>query len=86
MRPVLAIVLVAVLALIAALALGLVDIDQTREGALPEIRADGGKLPEFDVKTADVEVGTTNTTIDVPTVETRKQTVELPDVKVGEAK
>jgi len=86
MRPVLAIVLVAVLALIAALALGFVDIDQTKQGALPEIRADGGNLPEFDVKTADVEVGTTNTTIDVPTVETRKERVELPDVKVGEAK
>ncbi|MFM9978252.1 MAG: hypothetical protein ACKVOP_09470 [Sphingomonadaceae bacterium] len=86
MRPVIAIVLVAVAALIAAFAFGVVDIDQTREGALPEIRADGGNLPEFDVKTADVDITTTNTTIDVPTVETRKETVQLPNVEVGQAK
>jgi hypothetical protein len=56
----------------AAWALGLIDIDQTRKGALPEIRAEGGTLPKFDVKAAQVDVGTTNTTVQTPTIEVKK--------------
>lgn len=83
-RTGLIIAVVAVIAIIAAFAFGLIDINQTKEGALPEIKAEGGQVPAFDVDTADVDVGTTNTTIDVPTVDvgTSKEKVELPTVDV----
>ncbi|WP_379922864.1 hypothetical protein [Erythrobacter sp. R86502] len=54
----------------AALALGLAacDVDQTQEGDMPEVQVEGGALPEFDVETADVDVGTKETTVEVPDV------------------
>src|SRR3546814_1723287 len=58
-RTGLIIAVVAVLVVIAVFAFGLVDIDQTRETALPEVKTEGGQMPAFDVDTADVDVGTT---------------------------
>lgn len=60
----------------AALGLAACDVEQTEEGALPdvEMEVDGGNLPEFDVDTADVEIGTEEATIEVPTID-----VEEPD-------
>jgi len=86
MRPILIIVLVALVALLAAFGLGLIDIDQTKSGKLPEIKAQGGQLPGFDVKTGKVEVTTTNKTVDVPKVTTEKETVEVPTMEVEQAK
>lgn len=53
------------------LALGACDVDQTKEGELPEVEvnASGGQLPEFDVDAPTVNVGTENKTIEVPTVD-----------------
>jgi len=47
------------------------DVDQTKEGKLPEVEvnASGGQMPEFDVDGPTVNVGTEKKTIDVPTVE-----------------
>lgn len=72
MRFLLGLALVAVLLLIAAFATGLLDVDQTRTAQLPTIRAEGGQLPGFQVKRADVQVGTTNTTVEVPAVKVDK--------------
>lgn len=60
------------------------DIDQTREGEMPEVDVHGGQLPEFDVETPEVELGTERETIEVPNVEveTRETEVEVPDVDV----
>jgi len=81
------IAIVAVLAIVAAFAFGLIDIDQTKETKLPEVAVQGGQAPAFDVDTAKVDVGTTETNIDVPTVDvgTTKQNVELPTVEVKKA-
>ena len=59
-----------------ALALGACDVDQTKEGELPDVdvNASGGQLPEFDVEGPDVNVGTENKTIEVPTVD-----VDVPE-------
>ena len=69
-----------------AFAFGLIDIDQNKETKLPtvEVDAKGGQLPTFDVDTADVDVGTTNTTIEVPEVkvETEKTKVEVPTISI----
>ena len=52
-------------------ALAACDVDQTKEGELPDVdvNASGGQLPEFDVDAPQVNVGTENKTIEVPTVD-----------------
>lgn len=52
----------------AALALTACDVEQTQEGEAPEISVEGGQAPEFDVDTADVEFGTEERTVEVPTI------------------
>lgn len=77
MRTVFLILIVAVLALIAAVATGFLDISQTREAEVPRISANesgvtasGGQAPAFDVQTGTVSVGAqpANVTIPVPQV------------------
>ena len=86
-RSGLIIAVVAVIAIIAAFAFGLIDIDQTKETQLPEVSVQGGQAPAFDVDTAKVDVGTKDTTVELPKVEvgTAKEEVELPTVDVKKA-
>ena len=58
------------------LAIAACDVDQTQEGNLPDVdvNATGGQLPEFNVEGPDVNVGTENKTVQVPTVD-----VDVPD-------
>jgi hypothetical protein len=58
------------------LGLAACDVDQTKEGEMPEVQVTGGQLPEYDVETADVEVGTKETTVEVPDVD-----ITMPDAK-----
>ena len=62
--------------LAAALGLAACDVDQTEEGSLPDVdvNVEGGNMPEYDVETADVEVGTQEKTVTVPDVD-----VTMPD-------
>lgn len=57
--------------LLAPLAIGLAacDVDQTKEAELPEVDVKGGQMPEYDVETADVDVGTKKTEVEVPDVD-----------------
>jgi uncharacterized lipoprotein len=57
----------------AVLGLSACDVEQTQEGEAPDVDIDGGSLPEYDVDAADVDVGT------------EEQTVEVPTIDVGEA-
>ena len=49
------------------------DVDQTKNGALPDVDVDvnatGGQLPEYNVQGPDVNVGSENRVIQVPTVD-----------------
>jgi hypothetical protein len=83
-RTGLMIVVVAIVVVIAAIAFGFIDVNQTKKAALPEVAVSGGQAPAFDVKTADVDVGTKKTSVDVPKVEvgTTKTTLEVPTVDV----
>ena len=83
MRTVILILILAVVALIAAIQTGFLDIRQTRGAEAPEISADGngvtaagGQAPAFDVQTGKVAVGTSdrNVTVQVPTVEIQRPT------------
>ena len=86
-RTGLIIVVVVILVAIAAFAFGLVDVRQTRDARLPEVRAEGGQLPAFNVNTARVEVGKKTTDIEVPKVEVGREKVgvEVPTVDVKPA-
>lgn len=51
-------------------------VEQTEKGELPdvEVKADGGKLPKYEVETPEVEVGSKTVEVEVPTAK-----VEMPD-------
>ena len=81
MRTIILILILAVVALIAAIQTGFLDINQTRSAEVPDISADsngvtaaGGQAPAFDVQTGKVAVGTKgqNVTVQVPTVEVQR--------------
>lgn len=78
MRTIILVLILAVVALIAAIASGFLDITQTRGAEAPYIAADrggvtatGGQAPRFDVETGKVAVGTRpeNVTVKVPTLQ-----------------
>lgn len=56
------------------------DVDQTKEGEMPDVdvNASGGQLPEFNVEGPTVNVGTENKTVEVPTID-----VDVPDEAEG---
>ncbi len=66
MRYILGVILAA-----SSLALAGCDVDQTKEAELPDVdvNASGGQLPEFNVEGPEVNVGTENKTVQVPTVD-----------------
>jgi hypothetical protein len=72
MRVILVLLVIVVIAAIAAISLGYVDVSQTRKGALPTIAVTGGSAPAFDVKTANVSVGTENHMVQTPVVNVQK--------------
>ena len=81
---------VAIVALVGAVWLGstLIDVDQTEPGKLPvvdvAIDAEAGKIPEYDVDTGEVNVGTETETVLVPEVVMVEEEVEVPTVDVEE--
>jgi hypothetical protein len=82
-RKLLAILAVVVLVVIVLFATGFWSAD-VKEGALPDVdvSAEGGKMPGVDVDSKEVVVGTTNTTIEVPKIETEKEEVSVPVIGV----
>ncbi len=60
---------------VAAVAIGfgiyMVDIDQTEEARLPDVQlsVEGGNLPEFEAEVGDIETGTEEVTLEIPTIE-----------------
>jgi hypothetical protein len=68
MRGLLALVAIVVLLLIVAVATGFVNFN-SRGGDLPEVKVEGGALPKVDADVGDVDVGTKNETIQVPTID-----------------
>jgi uncharacterized lipoprotein len=59
--------------LVAAGGLAACDVDQTKNGQLPDVdvNATGGQLPEFNVTPPEVSVGTENKTVQVPDVDVK---------------
>lgn len=53
----------------ALIGLSACDVDQTEEGEMPEVNVEGGNLPEYDVDAPEVEIGTEERTVEVPTLD-----------------
>ena len=72
MRAIVVLLIIVVLAAIAAIALGYINVSQTKQAALPSVSVQGGQAPAFNVETANVSVGTENHVVQTPTVDVRK--------------
>ena len=68
MRPILTIVAVVVLLLVIGIATGFINLTG-RGGDMPEVKVEGGALPKVDADVGDIDVGTKNETIQVPTLD-----------------
>jgi hypothetical protein len=77
LRALLLIVALLIIAAIVVMATGLVDFRQIQ----------GGQAPKVEMKVNKIDVGTTATTVKVPTVEMKDKQVDVPTVRVdrGEA-
>ncbi len=79
MRTAILILVIIILAIIAAIATGFLDINQIRGAQAPQVSAThngvvarGGQTPAFDVQTGSVTVGSKETTVKVPALEVQK--------------
>ncbi|HEY0269590.1 MAG TPA: hypothetical protein VGC10_01205 [Sphingomonas sp.] len=72
MRGILVLLIIVVIAAIAAISLGYVNVSQTKTGSLPTVSVSGGQAPAFDVKTANVSVGTEKHVVETPVVKVQK--------------
>lgn len=85
---ILILVVVAVLAVI-AYAMGLFNVDTSGELEAPDVdvTASGGEVPDVQVETADVDVGTQTETVKLPDVDvkTTEEKIKIPDVDIQPA-
>jgi beta-lactam-binding protein with PASTA domain len=72
MRAILVLLVIVVLVAIAAIAMGYINVSQTKTGALPTVSVQGGSAPAFNVQTANVSVGVENHVVQTPTVNVQK--------------
>lgn len=69
-------VLATLMAPVLAFGLAACDVDQTRDGEMPDVDVEGGQLPQYDVDPADVDVGTDTQQVIVPDVDIRSDTTD----------
>ena len=79
MRTAILILVLIILAVIAAIATGYLNINQIRGAQAPQVSATsngivtkGGQTPAFDVQTGSVTVGSKETTVRVPALQVQK--------------
>lgn len=82
MRVILFVLILAVVAVIAAVATGYLNISQTRPAKVPQVSAEngvtatGGQTPAFDVETGSVKVEVQEKNVKVPTLKVEPPTSE----------
>ncbi len=81
MRFLLALVGLAAIVVIALVSLGMLKLD-TKAGTLPTVSLNGGSAPSVHANMATIEFGTTNSSVEVPTVTTTTKTVTVPTLTV----
>lgn len=87
MRGILALIGLVALGVVVLISIGMLRIDQQQGASLPSIsfNAKGGQLPKFKAETGEIGIGTTNKTVEVPSVEMKDRTVTLPTIEVKQA-
>lgn len=85
MRGLLAIIGLAAVVVVVLMSLGMLKIEM-QPGAFPKVKLEGGKAPTVAADVGDVGMGTTNTTIQVPTITMENKTIQVPVVEVEKAK
>ncbi|WP_294395341.1 hypothetical protein [uncultured Sphingomonas sp.] len=85
MRALVTVLAIVVIIGIIALATGFISLSG-KGGQLPKVAVEGGRLPTVGADVGDIDLGTKNTTIEVPDVETKKKTVEVPTLSVEKAR
>ncbi len=92
MRGVILILVVVLLALIAAIATGFVDINQIRGAQAPQVSAThngvvakGGQAPAFDVETGSVKLGTKDAQVKVPSLQVQRPPEPAPNQPTNQA-
>jgi hypothetical protein len=76
------IAIVILVIVVIAVAFGFLRVKQTQTAKLPEVSVEGGQTPKFDVDAAKVDVGTKQTSVPVPKVETKQEPITVPTVSV----
>ena len=84
MRAVITILGIIVVVAIIAVLTGFVNLHGS-SGSLPKVAVEGGKMPSVNADVGSIDVGSKNSTVDVPKVETVKKTVSVPTVAVHKA-
>ena len=81
-------IIVAVALLIVALLFltGFWKMNTSGQLKAPEVSVKGGEVPKVDMDSKKIVVGTKETTVDVPKVETEKKKIDVPVVGVSEGK
>jgi hypothetical protein len=83
------VVVVAVIVLLAVIgyALGLFNVDTSGDLKTPEISVSGGEIPEVQLETGDIDIGTEKATVAVPDVDvtTDEVQIEVPTVEINPA-
>ncbi len=74
MRALLVLVGIAALVILAGMATGFINIDQTQTAQLPRI--EGGQAPEFKADVGKIDLGIEKKVIEVPKVEVQKPGAE----------
>jgi hypothetical protein len=64
---------------LSAFALTACDVEQTEEAELPDVDVQGGQMPEYDADVADVEIGTEEKTVEVPTIDVDEADASQPE-------
>lgn len=84
MRAILAILGLAAIVIVVLMSLGMLSLNM-KSGALPEVKLEGGKAPAVKADVGEVGMGTTNKTIQVPTVVMENKVIQVPTVEVEKA-
>lgn len=84
MRAIVTILAIIVVIAIIAVATGFVNL-HGNSGSLPTVKVQGGQAPTVKADVGSVDLGTKNTTVAVPKVDTVDKTVKVPTVAVHKA-
>ena len=58
------------------------DVDVVDKGKMPEVKVEGGRLPEIDVDAPKVTVGTKEVEVEVPKIKTETETIKVPVIGI----